>query len=94
MGMSRTCDMRDKDGIKCMWGERYQMSMSLSLQSLVIDIFYMLDGIDDLVDELECHSRDDTFSVGERSLQRAERDPCFLRRNTREELKEESQICS
>ena len=46
----------------------------------------MLDGLDDLVYQLEGYTRYNAFSVRECALQRAESDPGFLSRHTREEL--------
>ncbi len=52
--------------------------------SMVFDVLYVLDGVNDLVDQLQCYSRDDSFCVGERSLECTEGDPRFLCRDTRE----------
>ena len=49
-------------------------------------LVHTLDGINNLVDKLQRDSRDDALRIGECALQRAERNPCLLCGDTREQL--------
>ena len=48
--------------------------------------FDVLYRVDDLVHELEGNTGNDTFGIGERTLESAESDTSLLGRDTREEL--------
>ena len=50
---------------------------------VILDLFYR---VHDFVDELVCDAGDGAFGIGECALQRAERNPCLLCGDTREQL--------
>ena len=53
---------------------------------MVFDILYMLDGVDNFVDELEGYPGDDSLGVCERSLECTQGNPRFLCRDAGEKL--------
>jgi hypothetical protein len=58
-------------------------SVALSELSVVV---HMLHGLNYLIDQFHCHARDDSFSICEGPLQRAESHPCLLAGYPWEEL--------
>lgn len=80
--MSGSCDVRVSDGSG-------KLGQVLTDDDLVLMIlFYVLDGVNYLVNEFQCDPWNYAFGISERPLQGTERDSRFLRGYTREKLRQ------